>query len=613
MNRQNRTCIFDSITKQLDAYSEESIENSLIAYLLNDVNLIDNSSIFSDLQTSLKFADSNIVNIFAMNAFPTDIESIVEYFEYLIESENRNENGIVFTPKYIADFIATSLLSDTKEWKPSIKIIDPGCGCGIFLIAAIETIHAKYGTSIIEILRNNIYGIDILKRNARRCKTVLQIYCVKHGIYNLDFDLNIIANNSLDCNWNDIWDVEGFDFVIGNPPYVNTHDMTKETAQFLKKNFNTTKTGVYNIFYAFVEQGYNYLKDTGFLSYIVPNNFMTIKSAILLREMIRNNKSLYSILDFADNMVFRPVRTYNCIITLSKAPRNEFKYYVAEKTDEIENLLNSIVYGYQGTDMLDDNGWKLVDGTTLKNIEKIEGQGVPLKEFVRTGIATLRDEVYFVNEDKEGFYKEIDGEQYRVDSEIVKPIYKIPELKNCSNHLDVVRHIIFPYSKGEKGFELISESVLADRYSATYSYLLAMKHILDERDKGKGNPYAWYAYGRSQGLNKYGRKLLFPTFASKPNFIYVDDELSLFCNGYAVFENEQVSLNLLLKVLNSKVMEYYVKNTSYPIKGGYYCYQKKYIERFSLPKLSKDEEQQIITGDQDFVDSFLLEKYALAI
>jgi hypothetical protein len=93
----------------------------------------------------------------------------------------------------------------------------------------------------------------------------------------------------------------------------------------------------------------------------------------------------------------------------------------------------------------------------------------------------------------------------------------------------------------------------------------------------------------------------------------VDDELSLFCNGYAVFENDQVSLNLLLKVLNSKVMEYYVKNTSYPIEGGYYCYQKKYIERFSLPKLSKDEELQIITGDQDFVDSFLLKKYALAI
>lgn len=46
---------------------------------------------------------------------------------------------------------------------------------------------------------------------------------------------------------------------------------------------------------------------------------------------------------------------------------------------------------------------------------------------------------------------------------------------------------------------------------------------LDSRDKGKGARQGWYAYGRTQGLNKYGKKLLFPTFANKPKFMYLNE------------------------------------------------------------------------------------------
>ena len=46
---------------------------------------------------------------------------------------------------------------------------------------------------------------------------------------------------------------------------------------------------------------------------------------------------------------------------------------------------------------------------------------------------------------------------------------------------------------------------------------------LDSRDKGKGARQGWYAYGRTQELNKYGKKLLFPTFANKPKFMYLNE------------------------------------------------------------------------------------------
>ena len=146
-----------------------------------------------------------------------------------------------------------------------------------------------------------------------------------------------------------------------------------------------------------------------------------------------------------------------------------------------------------------------------------------------------------------------------------------------------------------------------------YRYLLARKATLDERDKGKGNFVAWYAYGRTQGLNRYGNKLLFPTFAAHPRFTLVKDESALFCNGYAVFECDFLDFSLLARILNSNVMHYYVSNTSYSIEGGYYCYQKKYIENFTIPCFDAGEIRSMREMNPSQFDAFLQKKYGIAI
>ncbi len=542
-----------------------------------------------------------------------DVETLTYLFEALLDKSAVNENGIVFTPEYIASFICEGVFADLKTWDDNIKIIDPGCGCGIFLVAAVLYIHNTYNIPVKKIIKDNIFGIDIIPENVSRCKKILLAIAEKNGETLLEKDINIVSADSLKLDWNDAFHVDGFTYVIGNPPYVNTHDMSKETAAFLKKNFETTKSGVYNIFYAFVERAMTYLCDDGKLGYIVPNNFLTIKAATELRAFIQKNKYLVSILDFADNMVFKPVRTYNCIIMLDKKDNEKFKYCVLEKTDDIKTRLNSVVYDEMPVKNIDKAGWKLVDHKTYLNLSKIENQFISIKDYVRTGIATLRDEVFMVNYDDGEYWKIIGDTKYIIEPEIVKTLYKVPELKNCENLSDVKRHIIFPYFKGKSGYEIIKEDDFKDRYPMAFSYLLAMKSELDKRDKGKPNPVAWYAYGRTQGLNKYGRKLLFPTFADTPKFLLVEDDTALFCNGYGIFENDYLDLEELIAVLNSKVMDYYVSNTSYSIEGGYYCYQKKYIERFSLPWFSAEERTILRNGNREQVNEMLIEKYGIAI
>ena len=589
-------------------FSDEIIEATLAAY----VSMKQGQQFFYQKEFSQyeNKVDLHLLNEFEELVLPLDIELFVEFFESLLEKDNITKNGIVFTPRYISDYIASSVIKNPSLYT---KVIDPGCGCGIFLISAIDCIRKQTNLNCSDIINNCIYGVDLDENNARRCKLILNIYALINGESNENLSPKILCSDSLKLKWDEEFSVTAFDYIIGNPPYVNTHDMSKETALFLKNTFTTTKSGVYNIFYAFIEYALGYLHPQGKLSYIIPNNFLTIKSAEKLRKLIASNYYLERIIDFADNMVFKPIRTYNCIIQLSKSNSQQFEYCVLDKKDDIPQILRTIIFNTMDTEKLDVNGWKLVDKVTLSNLNKIENQFYSIRDHIRTGIATLRDEVYMVDFDGQNYYKVVNGIKYIVDPILVKHLYKIPDLKQCDDIYRACRYIIFPYKKGTNGFEIIPEKELKCSFSLTYKYLLARKEELDKRDKGKGNPVAWYAYGRTQGLNKYGNKLLFPTFAEHPRFTLIEDEYAFFCNGYAVFEPDYIDLSLLSRILNSYIMQYYVSNTSYSIEGGYYCYQKKYIERFSIPFFSEDEKIQINRMTSSELDNYLISKYNLSL
>ncbi|MDD6433745.1 MAG: N-6 DNA methylase [Ruminococcus bromii] len=599
----DRLSTYATIKKQLSGYSFHQIEDGIMRFCLNNYHCNDhhyNSQESAEIEYILR--NSNL---------ETDLETIIELFESLLEENNKDENGIVFTPQYIAEYIAKNLFEGLSEYDEGLSIIDPGCGYGIFLITVAETISSRFNIEIDTVINNNIYGIDIDADNVRRCNLILKLLCAKHGCNYNAVTPNVLCRDSLKCKWTVEFGIESFDYIIGNPPYVNLHDMNKETVRYLKETFSTTRNGVFNIFYAFIEHAVSFLGDNGLLGYIIPNNFLTIKSALKLREYLQVYRLPKRILDFGDNMVFKPVRTYNCIIILSKQNDKDFEYSVMEKAEDIKEKLSTISFEKMPYDRLDKNGWNLVDQVTFRNLRKIESQMISIKEFIRTGIATLRDGVYLVECDNNGYFKQIGTQKFYIEPDLVKPIYKISDLKHHDNIDDAKRYIIFPYVKSTNGYTLIDESVFLSSFPLTYECLSQQREELDSRDKGKRNPQGWYAYGRTQGLNKYGKKLLFPTFANKPKFIYVDDEDALFCNGYAVFENDRYTLNVLQKVLNSRLMDYYVRNTSYSIEGGYYCYQKKYVERFSLPWFSESDIEFILGAPEEELNIFLWNYYNL--
>lgn len=604
-------------------YSNLQIEASLILAFLRQKQLdgINHSQLLTDI---LCYAESEICEIITrVSNDNLSLKLLENVFEALVEDCEKRENGVVFTPCYIVEYILENTLDD--QLADDSIIIDPACGSGAFLVLAAEKLSQKLNKSISETISHNIFGIDLSEDNVRRTKELLTLLVLSNGETADLLRFNIKVANSLKENWFELFGKKTFHFIIGNPPYVNTHDMSKDTISLLKKNYRTTQKGTFNIFYAFIEQSIKFLSSNGTLGFIIPNNYLTITAAEDLRKYLVENKYLSKIIDFGENMIFAPVRTYNSLLFLKACGSENLTYATIKKSSDVKSALNNTKFLCMAIDDLDSSGWKLLDKNERANIKKIEQSGSPIKPYIRVGIATLRDNVYLIDgfDQEEGmYYKLFEGTRYLIEPGITRSIYKVSNIKAESSLADAKQAIIFPYTEIEqyslvdapnKNYQIIPEHIISQCYPQCYQYLCRCRTILDGRDKGKGNAVAWYAYGRSQGLGNNGRKLLFPTFSLHPKFMLEDSRQTLFCNGYAILEPPQFDLEILQKILNSVVMDYYVSKTSYAIEGNYKCYQKKYIQRFSVPQFTSDELTYLKNEpDMRSINQFLIEKYGLS-
>jgi len=101
-------------------------------------------------------------------------EELGKYYESILDREVRREQGIYYTPPLIVDYMVENslgaLLKDkTPEEAAKIKIVDPACGAGVFLLGAYQFLlnwHKKHFGKLTlkqryKILTDNIFGVDI--------------------------------------------------------------------------------------------------------------------------------------------------------------------------------------------------------------------------------------------------------------------------------------------------------------------------------------------------------------------------------------------------------------------------------------------------------------------
>ncbi|MBN1968700.1 MAG: SAM-dependent DNA methyltransferase [Candidatus Delongbacteria bacterium] len=620
------------VVTYLRKYSDDLImSNKLIvgAYLAaNNIEVKHNKLILD----CIKENDVNIVQEFTILILNKngkyELEDVTELFETTIPSGDVVSNGAVYTPKYIKDYIVSDAIKSIE--KPDLEnatFSDIACGTGAFLQTVAEQLKQKTNKSYYQIFAENIYGLDISDYTIERAKILLALLAISKGEDVEQFSFNLHVGNALNYNWDSICpDCKGFDAVIGNPPYVRAKHISEESLN-LMQNWEVTKSGNPDLYIPFFEIGLNNLKESGYLGFITVNTFKRSVNARNLRDYFKSNKLNVSIIDFGSEQIFENKSTYTCIVSVSKKKSDNVSYVKACSNDIRNNSLSpnsEIKYKLLNT----NKGWLLNKNGVIQNIEKLENTGISLgnKYPIKNGLATLSNDIFIfkpVDEDDKYYYHQ-NGKLHKIEKEICRDIIKPNRLKSETEIPDLKEKIIFPYQSNDKQLNMfegtkeklnvIEEKYFQDSFPKAYEYLKHNQQQLFNRDKGKPKKYKWFEFGRSQAINDYGKKLLFPYMSSQPYFVYTSQKDLLLYAGYAIFCESERELQVLKRILESDVFWYYIKNTSKPYSGNFFALAKNYVKDFSICNLTEEEEDFLLkTSSLKERNGFLTEKYEISI
>jgi len=345
----------DKITEKL------IVENKAVKSILNDLYYPESPFEFSVLPVEILGSAYEQFLGKVIRLTPGHIAKIDE------KPEVRKAGGVYYTPQYIVEYIVENTIGKLIEGKSpaeisKLKIVDPACGSGSFLIGAYQhllTYHKDYYSqngkpskgkkdSLLtpegnlttaekkRILTNNIYGVDIDVNAVEVTKLSLLLKCMEgeteasiatqmklfHERVLPTLDNNIKDGNSLidtdyysseldfgeekkikPFNWQrafpEIFKNDGFDAVIGNPPW--GAEFNQNEVEYLIKKYPQIPQKTKDSYFAFVFRALNFLKPNRYLGFIIPNTWLLINTAQSFREFILKYK-IDELIDYGDGL-----------------------------------------------------------------------------------------------------------------------------------------------------------------------------------------------------------------------------------------------------------------------------------------------------------------------
>jgi len=270
---------------------------------------------------------------------------------------HKKEQGIYYTPTYIVTYIINNTLGELAKDKKfdmnKVRILDPACGSGSFLIKAFDFLITKsankdleqmrLGSSEIEttyskkveILKNNVFGVDLdpkaveiaqlnllLKAAEKKHRLPTLQENIKVGNSIID-DPNIVGDKAFiwEDKFKEIISDKGFDIIIGNPPY--GAELNEKERNYIFKFYKFSNSNK-NTALIFMEKSLNLLKENGFFGMIVPKSLTYSQLWKPGRELIKNN--LVTVVDVSK--AFHDVLLEQVIIILKKNNSKLNKYTI---------------------------------------------------------------------------------------------------------------------------------------------------------------------------------------------------------------------------------------------------------------------------------------------
>ena len=393
---------------------------------------------------------------------------------------------------------------------------------------------------------------------------------------------------------------DGFDIVIGNPPYVQLQKSGGKLAKlYEEQKFNTfaRKGDIYSLFY---EKAHQLLKQGGICNFITSNKWMRAGYGEATRKFFIENTNPLILIDFAGVKVFETA-TVDVNILLYVKEKNTFNTLACiVKDKELKELSLYVRQHAQYTQFKNADSWVILSDIEQRIKAKIEAIGTPLKDWdiqINYGIKTGFNDAFIIDGEKRA---ELIAQDPKSE-EIIRPILRGRDIKRYGYEFADLYLINTHNGVKEKGIKRID----IDDYPAVKAYLDFFYQQLEKRQDKGDTPYNLRNCAYIEDF--YKQKIMYSEIVREPQF-YLDNKGEFFAEA-TTFIMTGSNLEYLYYLLHSKAITYFFK-TFYAgggLGGDGYRYKKVFLEKLPIPPIKNN----IIFKTEEEVEEYIYLAYNL--
>ncbi len=398
----------------------------------------------------------------------------------------------------------------------------------------------------------------------------------------------------------------GFDYIIGNPPYVEVKNYNLEYPfmhQYIKEEYETTKNGKIDLAVAFLERAISILNDRGKLGLIVQRRFFKTDYGKKIREYISSRKLLSQVIEFENTNMFQNRITYIATFILDKARQENISFLkIDSELEEIPSVLRSIPpfesdsshFSTIPSNSLNHNPWNFEDADLLAVKSLLLENHGRFGDFanVKVGIQVLWDKAYHIkvtsiNDDgtltgtthlEEGITVEIDACRPLMINEKFYPF--------CNDETST--YVIFPYDTSLDENRPIPFSEFKERFILAGQYLTRHKDEIISNVATYDGEENWHQFTRVQNHKAVYPKVLLPMTANDTYATVTHNPLN-YCDNANMFfidipYKSENNLFAVSGIVNSTLFSVLARSIALSQQNGYFKFNKQFIEPIPFPR-----------------------------
>ena len=431
---------------------------------------------------------------------------------------------------------------------------------------------------------------------------------------------------------------EGFDIVIGNPPYISLQNEGGSVGKpFEKADFSSfdRRGDIYCLFY---EKGMQLLSPGGTLCFITSNKWMRAAYGEKLRGFLAEHTNPCLLIDFSGNKIFENATVDVNILLLEKAANAGQTEAVTLGKDFRLSAENLSLYVHQHatcTAFSSSESWVILSPIEQSIRRKIEAVGTPLKDWdiqINYGIKTGYNDAFVISTAKRDEILaacQTEDERQRTEA-VIRPILRGKDIKRYGYDwaglwlIYIPWHFPLQFDETIQGASEQAEAAFMEQYPSVYAHMLQHKEPLSKRNKSEtGIRYEWYAmqrWGANYWKDFEKPKIMYPNMTKYLPFAY-DNRCFLTNQKCFIITGKHIAY--LTAFLNSSIFKYCFRNAFPELQGGTRELSKVFFDKISVLQVDDETNERFIALVEDIqaayttqkakaIDALLFELYGLS-